>query len=273
MTVLRRVPFSVAERCHFIRKTTGQSSAGFISLTGLDNGCNQAKAAGFPLHTAYTNTQLSFALQFLRSNHHTRVVTLMLGGNDLLLCQASTADGCTSQKYLIPVLNTYRRNLTKILKAIRNVYDGKLVIFTYYSLNYRDPVVTGAIFALNDVAKQLADQFDGTIANGFAAFASIATDRRFAGDPCAAGLLIKLQSGCDKHPTAFGAQVLADTLVAAVRHPAHEDDADDENSGDRRTRWWARRTTDPTRAVLSRASFERAEQVLAASDMTLTRVM
>src|SRR5664279_4195930 len=64
----------------------GQTTAGFMSLTALDNGCNAARAAGLPLHVAYTGTQLDFAVSFLRSNPHTRLVTLSLGANDLFLC-------------------------------------------------------------------------------------------------------------------------------------------------------------------------------------------
>jgi hypothetical protein len=72
--------------------------------------------------------------------------------------------------------------------------------------------------------------FHGTIADGFAAFAAVAAGS--GGDTCAAGLLIKLPIGiCDDHPSTVGAQLLADTLTAAVVcDPAFDDDRTREGS-------------------------------------------
>lgn len=208
----------------------GQTSAGFISLTALDNGCNAAKAAGLPLHTAYTGTQLDFAVSFLRSNPHTRLVTLSLGANDLFLCGHPTATGCASQDEFAGALALYEKNLTKILKKIRKVYDGKLVAVTYYSVNYNDPQITSSIAALNDVETRVIRDFHGTTADGFAAFAAVAA-AGFGGNTCAAGLLIKYPDDtCDFHPSPAGAKVLADTLVAAVRHRSSDDNSDQEDS-------------------------------------------
>jgi lysophospholipase L1-like esterase len=131
----------------------GQTSGGFISLTPPtdDNGCFLYRGAGFPLHTAYTGSQLDFALSNLRSNPNARLVTLTLGANDLLRCKYSTPDGCASSAELAAVLKVYKQNLTTILTAIRKVYHSKLVAATYYSLDYRDPLVTGSLAALNGV--------------------------------------------------------------------------------------------------------------------------
>ena len=194
----------------------GQSSAGFISLDALDNGCNAARAAGLPLHTDYTGTQLGFAVAFLQSNPDTRLVTLDLGANDLFLCGHPTATGCASDTEFNTALEVYGQNLTAILTAIRAVYQGQLVAVTYYSTDYRDLQVTSSTAALNAVTAQVTSQFDGTVADGFAAFAAIATDKA-GGETCGAGLLIKLPDGtCDVHPSAFGAKVLARTLTATV---------------------------------------------------------
>ena len=191
----------------------GQSSAGFISLSGSDNGCNAARAQGFPLHTAYAGTQLDFAVSYLRSHPSTRLVTISLGANDLILCADASTDQCASQ--LPTVLKEYEKNLKKILKAIRKVYNGKLVAVTYYSPDYRDAVTTGSLAAINAVETRVIHRFRGTTADGFAAFAAVAA--RFGNDTCRAGLLIPLPTGgCDVHPSEAGAQLLADTLTATV---------------------------------------------------------
>jgi hypothetical protein len=52
---------------------------------------------------------------------------------------------------------------------------------------------------------------DGVVADGMAAFTA-------HGDPCEAGLLIQMPDGtCDVHPTPAGAQILADTIDAAIK--------------------------------------------------------
>ena len=202
----------------------GQTSGGFISLAGTDNGCFGYLGLGFPLHTTYTGSQLDFALSYLSSNPKTRLVTLTLGGNDLLFCKHHTTDGCESPGEIGPVLTAYTQNLTTILTAIRSVYRGKLVAVTYYSPDYNDPLITGALTALNDITTQLTVSFNGTTADGFTAFQKKAA--RYGGDTCATGLLIRPDPNgpCDFHPTRAGAQLLADTLTAAVNcDPAYRD--------------------------------------------------
>ena len=87
----------------------------FISLDVLINGCNAARAAGLPLHTDYTGTQLGFAVAFLQSNPDLRLVTLDLGANDLFLCGHPTATGCASDTEFNTALEVYGQNLTAIL--------------------------------------------------------------------------------------------------------------------------------------------------------------
>jgi len=200
----------------------GETSGGFISMTGTDNSCRPYRAA-FPLHVSYQGTQLDFALSFLRSHPRTKLVSLTLGANDLFVCQKTTADQCTSPVELAATLATYERNLTTILTAIRSVYHGRLVAVTYYSTNYRDLTVTGSAAALNAVTAKVTARFGGEVADGFTAFARAAAAS--GGDSCAAGLLIKKPDGtCDIHPSATGAQLLARALTAvAVRHRSDGD--------------------------------------------------
>src|SRR5215470_19739171 len=64
----------------------GEATGGFISSTGLDNVCRPYRAR-FPLHVAYTGTQLAFAVDFLRNNPRTRLVTINLDANDAFRLQ------------------------------------------------------------------------------------------------------------------------------------------------------------------------------------------
>ena len=67
----------------------GETTAGFISATGADNGCRPYKV-NFPLHTSYSGTQLAFATGFLDSHRNTKLVTLQLGANDAFILQRCT---------------------------------------------------------------------------------------------------------------------------------------------------------------------------------------
>jgi len=194
----------------------GQTSAGFLSLSGDDNGCLPFRAAA-PLHTPYTTSQIDAALAFLRTHRRTRLVTISLGANNLLLCRTTTPDGCTSPVELTAVLQRVSADLTTALTAIRSVYHGPLVALTYYT-PYTDPVSVVSVGALDAVLGQRTRAAGGTVADGFTAFA--AASARFGGSPCAAGLLLALPTGgCDIHPSAKGAQLLALILQQAV-HPA-----------------------------------------------------
>jgi lysophospholipase L1-like esterase len=205
----------------------GQTSAGFISLAGSDNGCFAFRGAGLPLHTAYSGSQLDFAVSFLRAHPRTKLVTLTLGANDLLLCAQKPATvGCASPDEFVPVLRAYEQNLTTILRAIRKVYHRELVAVTYYSTDYPNPQITVPLAALNAVTTRVTRAFDGRTASGFVAFAAVAA--RFGGHTCDAGLLIRQLDGtCNIHPSTVGAQVLARTLARVVRHSGSADDRDD----------------------------------------------
>src|SRR5260370_17978467 len=60
----------------------GETSGHFIDLTGSDNGCG-AFRAHFPLHVAYSGTQLEFADSFLQSHPNTQLVSINIGATVL----------------------------------------------------------------------------------------------------------------------------------------------------------------------------------------------
>ena len=212
----------------------GETSASFL-LGPPDNGCMGPGPQGQPpfrtsigLHTNYAGTQAQFAAAELASNKHINLVTLSIGGNDLLLvlakCTANptpTFAACVSN--LLPtVLQAYGANLAQILGTIRAHYSGTLILVKYYSPS-TDPLFLQAVGALNQVMMDVntAGRFGVTFADGFTAFQIAATmlnhDPTNA-DPCQAGLLIRVSAtACDVHPSLAGQYVLATTVLLALR--------------------------------------------------------
>jgi lysophospholipase L1-like esterase len=198
----------------------GQTTSGFGSLTGTDNGCFPFRSAA-ALHASYPGTQLEAALSFLRSHPRTRLVTIMIGANNLLLCAHTTPDGCTSPAEVAGVLASTGQDLTATLTSIRGVYSGPLVAVNYYATDASDPATVAAIGALNGVIARVTTGFGGVVADSFTPF-----ERRsagYGGSACSAGLLIRLPAGgCDIHPSPAGARMLAGAVVRALPREREE---------------------------------------------------
>lgn len=202
----------------------GESSASFPSPTGPDQGCRQFRAAA-PLHVAYGGTQASFAANFLATHRDTRLVTISLGANDLLLLQAACGQNPACVLAGLPAtLAEVGANLTATLTAIRNAgYRRPVVVVNYYSVDYSDPFTTQATAALNGVLAQVAAANGAIVADTFTAFRTLVSNPLAGGSSCRAGLLqsFGLPPGpvtCDIHPAQSGHQVIAATIAAAVEH-------------------------------------------------------
>jgi len=200
----------------------GETSTSLINGARPDNGCQDYRQYIGALHVSYTGSQLNYAENYVAANPRTKFVSLMIGANDLLLLQEACViaggdvNSCITNG-LGPILLTLRTNLTTIYAGLRaQGYHGDFVAVTYYSTNYRDPIVTGAIAAVDVVLAGVTKVFGGKVADGFGTFAKAAAP--YGGDTCAAGLLIQLPSGgCDIHPSLAGANLLASALYAAER--------------------------------------------------------
>jgi lysophospholipase L1-like esterase len=199
----------------------GETSTSLITGTAPSNGCEGIPGSpgyrdAFPLHVAYSGSQLDFAVDYLRAHRRTRLVTLMVGANDGFLCQRNTPDHCVAE--LPAVLQTVAANVATILGRIRYEahYVGQVVLVNYYSLDYGDPTQNALSAGLNQVLDAAAAPFHVAIADGFGAFQAVAAQA--GGDTCAAGLLTVLTTGgCGIHPSATGQDVLADAVEAVVR--------------------------------------------------------
>lgn len=205
----------------------GETTGSMIDVTAISNGCENYLGSAvygyqtnYPLHVSYTGSQLAYAVAYLKSHPHTRLVTIDIGANDAFVCQEVTTDNCASPIELGNVLQSISTNLATIYNAIRVQagYTHALVALDYYSLSYSDPTQLALTEALNQAITAPTLAAGGIVANGFGAFAM--ASKAFAGDPCAAGLLVKYPSGsltgCNIHPTPLGHQVLARAIVTAL---------------------------------------------------------
>jgi hypothetical protein len=126
---------------------------------------------------------------------------------------ANAADivACVNSQ-LPAVFYAYGQNLAHILAALRAQYDGTLVLVTYYSPS---PNLNGVAQALDSVMTQVGSQFDAKFADGFGAFQLASAP--FQGDPCKAGLVVRLSpSTCDVHPSPAGQELLAAAVESAI---------------------------------------------------------
>jgi lysophospholipase L1-like esterase len=206
----------------------GETSASLINASAPSNGCENSPSptdpnVGYrtlhPLHVRYKGSQLAFAVGYLRVHKNVRLVSLMIGANDLFLCQETTSDGCQSSAELSATIAKAAVNIRRILSAIRNQahYRGQLAIVNYYSLNYASSVTSAPVVALNQAADAAAKPFHVVVANGFGELEAAALHS--GGNTCVAGLLTQLGSPgtCGVHPSYAGQALLAQALEKVIR--------------------------------------------------------
>ena len=195
----------------------GETTSSFLSSTAPDDGCRAYRAV-VPLHVSYTSTQLEFAVFFLKSHPETRLVTVGLGADDLLLLR----NGCLGVPACIAaglqqVLAEVAANLQEILSDLRATgFKGIIVVVNYYSVDYSDPIETGFTAALNQALAASSAQTGTVVADVFTAFQAAAGPA--GGHTCNAGLLNaspQNQFTCDIHPSQSGQALIARTVAQA----------------------------------------------------------
>ncbi len=205
------------------RVCPGETSSHFVDLAGSDNNCGLWRSY-FPLHVAYSTAQLAFADGFLQSHPETLVVSIDIGANDLLVL-VNTCGGAAQLE--IPCIMTglpwhagdalhqprhhlrahsQRRRLPPQARRADRLLD-----------RLRQPPRHGRISQVNQVVAARTLAWGGIVADGFGAFA--AASAAYNGDTCAAGLRIVVSppSVCDSHPSRAGRNLLAQTIVKALR--------------------------------------------------------
>ena len=200
----------------------GETSGSLISVRALSNGCENTYRKLYPLHTKYSGAQLSYAVSFLRRHPRVRLVSLMIGANDIFLCEKNTPSHCLSPSDQNKTISMVARNVKAILSTIRSQgrYKGQIAIVTYYSTDFTSALITGVIKKLNSAVVTVAKPYKIEVADGFDQFrlASI----KYANQPCLAGLITQLKStvgDCGVHPTYAGSALLAEAVLSAIRLP------------------------------------------------------
>lgn len=201
----------------------GETTSSFISSTGQDNGCRAYRLA-FPLHVAYSSTQLAFATDFLRHHRGTRLVTINLGANDgFLLEEQCNYDPTCIENGLPQLLATVAANMNTILSDLRATgYHGTIIVVNYYSLDYSDPFGTLLTSDLNQAITSSASTYGAEVADVFSAFQTAASNQFAQGKTCVAGLLNNSNPAtnpptCDVHPSQSGHRLMAQ-VVSHVHH-------------------------------------------------------
>jgi lysophospholipase L1-like esterase len=145
-----------------------------------------------------------------------RLVTITLGANDGFLLEAACApqpDPAACIEAGVPtLLATVEHNMQTILGDLRaSGFYGAIVITNYYSLDYSDASATGLTALLNQAIEAPAAAYGAVVADLFTAF---------AGKTCNTGLLnasAQNQLLCDVHPSQSGHQLIAKTIMHALR--------------------------------------------------------
>ncbi len=208
----------------------GETSASLIDPSAQSNGCENVigpngkrRRGGYrtahPLHVRYAGGQLAYAVAYLRAHPGVRLVSLMIGANDLFACSQTTSDACGSRAEQRATLRRVGANIRRILSAIRTRarYDGQLAIVHYFSLDYTSATQARLVTALNRTADAAARPFGFVVADGYRQFA--AASARSGRNPCQAGLLTQLggPGTCGVHPSYAGQALLAQAVARAIR--------------------------------------------------------
>ena len=199
----------------------GETSGSMISGSRPDNGCQDWRDH-FPLHVSYTGSQLAYAVHFLRGHHHVHLVTLQIGGNDILTLQRTCLGVVSCIIAGLPAVEAQMAvNLNTIYLAIRHQghYHGVIVTVPYFAFNYNDLASAGIAKSLDDTVAAVATAHHARVADVFGAFLAASAP---TGIPCFAGLQVPRTptptdpSPCDIHPSLAGHAVMAKAVLAAL---------------------------------------------------------
>jgi len=190
-----------------------EASGSLISADAPDDGC-RAYREEHALHVSYDGTQLAYALEVAATHPRLGLVTLQVGANDLQLL----VKGCGGAPECIlggveATLAATANNVASIVMALRmSGYGGQVVVVDYYNPS-TDPQQGMLIGALDQALQAAAGAVGADFVDLYARFAQAAAEA--GGDPCATGLIAKVDGQCEIHPSRAGHRLIA-RLIAEV---------------------------------------------------------
>jgi hypothetical protein len=202
----------------------GEASGSFSGPFTADNGC-RAYRAQLPLHVAFDGTQEDLAVEFVKANAKTRLVTIQLGANDLfLLAKRCTDVGLPAEicfmNLPIALASLEENILTTIVNLRAAGYRGPIVIVNYFPLDLNDTQATTLTQALNAALEDAAHRGGAILADTFRSFTRVIATPTALGSSCRAGLLKANPANpltCDVHPSQSGQRLIAKTVAVALR--------------------------------------------------------
>jgi lysophospholipase L1-like esterase len=191
-----------------------EASGSFLSASAPDDGCRAYKAT-HELHVRYEGTQLAYALEVVRTTPRLQLVTIQLGANDLqLLAKGCAGAAACIQAGLPATLQATATNVATAVGALRVAgYTGQVVVIDYYDPT-TDPLQGALLQALDQALQEAASKAGADFLDLMAPFAAAA--RRAGGDPCATGLIAKVNGACEIHPSTLGHIYIAMLLGRAL---------------------------------------------------------
>jgi lysophospholipase L1-like esterase len=166
----------------------------------------------------YKGSQLGYAVSYLRKHRAVTLVSLMIGGNDLLRCVETTRDGCLSSSEQEATFATIQHNVRRIVSAIRHKgrYHGQLVIVNYPS-PFASAFFKASVRELNTTIDDGAKPYHVAVADSEGVFET--AEAHSGGDPCQAGLLVQEGSPgkCGLHPSYAGQALMAQAVLKVIR--------------------------------------------------------
>jgi lysophospholipase L1-like esterase len=201
----------------------GETSSSLVSASAVSNGCERTVngapgyRAKYPLHVSYKGTQLAYAVSYLNKHKDVRLITLMVGANDLFVCEATTADHCAATAERQALMTKLAKNVNTIISTIyrKTHFHGNFVWVNYYSLNYASPAESALSQSANGAVRGVLRKWRARTADGYGELQKAAAHS--GGNTCAAGLLTQLSSGgCGIHPSYAGQSLLAQAVEKAI---------------------------------------------------------
>jgi len=195
-----------------------EASGSFLSADAPDDGC-RAYRATHDLHVQYDGTQLTYALEVVKTSRRLELVTLQLGANDLQILSKSCAGDPQCVAANLPgTVQAIATNVATIIGALREAeYGGQVVVIDYYNPT-TDPMQDAVLGALDGALEATATAMGVDFVDLKEPFARAA--ERVGGDPCATHLIATVNGVCESHPSWAGHLLIA-TLVARALDQGH----------------------------------------------------